>query len=939
MNDSLLYQKNDKLLRSRVRLFGNLLGNVLKQHAGQQVFDTVETLRKGFIKLRNDDNPQLKARLNKLICGLDPKTTTHVLRAFNIYFSLLNIAEEANHHHVRNKMIKHEVPLWKGSFQDTLTRFMLDGIDAADLQRLLDRLLYLPVFTAHPTEAKRRTVMESLRRIFVTAERLEQPGLGKHERREITELLQDQIQVLWKTDEVRTIKPEVRNEIRNGLFYFRESLFAAVPEVYRKLEKAIQRIYGKAPDEIKTPSFLRFGSWIGGDRDGNPFVKPDTTRLALRLHMREILAEYIKRVTTLVQTLTYSTQLVEVSNELLTGLERDEQACPAVYRERPNLYRHEPYRRKLHLMKYRLQQNLLYTDSLIDAAPVPQPAEAYDDAQQFLDDLYSIHRSMVAHGDGNIADRDLKDLIRLVETFGFYLMSLDIRQESTRHTQAVSELLAKLGLHQDYAGLEADARSRFLTGALQEPVPESLHSLQLSDQTAETLEVFRMIRQMQQEISPAALGHYVISMTHHDSHILETMWLAKLAGLVEYTAAHCRCDLAISPLFETIEDLTHIESVLQSLLDNPVYARLLRAGSGMQEIMLGYSDSCKDGGILASSWSLYEAQKTILRIGTQRQVKIRLFHGRGGTVGRGGGPTHDSILAQPPGTTQGQIKFTEQGEVLSYKYSNRETAIYELSMGVTGLMKASLGVIRPVDDDRNDYLGIMDEIAAHGEKQYRTLTDETAHFLDYFYETTPVSEIGLLNIGSRPSHRNKSDRSKQSIRAIPWVFGWAQARHTLPAWYGLGSALRHWRGDDPQRLAKLQTMYRDWPFFQSLLSNIQMALFKGEMNIAHDYASLYTDETHREQIYQTIRQEYERTIEQVLHIAGQHTLLEDNAALALSLNRRDPYLDPINYLQIRILREFRREQQGSQNPAETSRWLDPLLRSINTISAGMRNTG
>jgi phosphoenolpyruvate carboxylase len=352
--------------------------------------------------------------------------------------------------------------------------------------------------------------------------------------------------------------------------------------------------------------------------------------------------------------------------------------------------------------------------------------------------------------------------------------------------------------------------------------------------------------------------------------------------------------------------------------------------------MLGYSDSAKDGGSLSSSWNLYEAQKKIIRIAGTHGVQCRLFHGRGGTIGRGGGPTHESILAQPPGTVHGQIKFTEQGEVLYYKYSNAETAQYELTMGVSGLMKASCCLVRPVPEDRRDYLGILDELVAIGEDSYRELTDRTPGFMDYFYEATPVTEIALLNIGSRPSHRSRTDRSKASVRAIPWVFGWAQSRHTLPAWYGMGTALEQWRGQNPGNLAKLQTMYLEWPFFRSLLSNIQMALFKADLDIAHEYAELCTDPDTRERVYTMIRDEYQRTLTQVLNVANAKRLIEENPVLALSLGRRNPYLDPLNHIQIALLKRYRPEPGDEENP---SVWRDPLLRTINAIAAGMRNTG
>ncbi|MEO7557517.1 MAG: phosphoenolpyruvate carboxylase, partial [Gammaproteobacteria bacterium] len=464
----------------------------------------------------------------------------------------------------------------------------------------------------------------------------------------------------------------------------------------------------------------------------------------------------------------------------------------------------------------------------------------------------------------------------------------------------------------------------------------------LSAQTQETLEVFDAMALMPEEISTQAFGSYVISMTHAASHVMEVMLLARQAGLAgrhgpgEDGNNDWFCTIRIAPLFETIDDLARIESVLSSLLDNPVYAALLKASGNLQEVMLGYSDSCKDGGILASAWMLYQAQKKITALTDARQIECRLFHGRGGTIGRGGGPTHESIVAQPQGTVHGQIKFTEQGEMVSYKYSNTETAVYELSVGVTGLLKASRCLIQPPAADNVEYLRVMDELAEIGERTYRDLIKKPG-FLDYFYEATPINEIGQMNIGSRPSHRSKTDRSLNSVRAIAWVFGWSQSRHTLPAWYGIGTALESWCADNPaKRLATLQAMYNAWPFFRALLSNTQMALFKADMEIARQYAELCGDSATAQTIYGLIKEEYQRTLTQVLKVARAQTLIEDNPPLALSLSRRNPYLDPLNAIQVILLNRYRKE---TPEELERNNWLDPLLRSINAIAAGMRNTG
>jgi phosphoenolpyruvate carboxylase len=929
---------SDKLLRVRVKLLGKLLGNVLRAQAGGHVFVAVETLRKGYISLQEEDNPRKRARLTKLIDKLDPDTLTHVVRAFSTYFSLVNLAEEAQQYQQRVQQIREGGPLWVGSFDHTLRQFHDQGINVEQLQALLNKLIYMPVFTAHPTEAKRRTILEALRRIFVTAEELEDPRIGEEEEAEIIRRLESEIQILWKTDEVRAKRPQVKDEIRNGLFYFQESLFDAVPRMYRGLEKGIRRIYGAGlGNPVSVPSFLRFGSWIGGDRDGNPNVTPDITKLAVHLHTRTAVLAYLNRVTRLSHILTHSSLLCRPSDEFMQGLRRDETFCAMAFQDSPERFGNEPYRRKLYIMRYRLERKLANIKAKLEGEIHSVEEDQYDSAQELLDDLHVIRDSLISHGDAAIAGRELQDLIRLVETFGFFLVHLDIRQESARHTAAVAEIIAHSpGKHGDYLAADEAARLALLSDLITQT--DSLrfdHSL-LSAETLETLSVFDVMRSLREEISPECFGHYVISMTHNASHVMEVMLMARIAGLIGKRDKRWYCHVKVSPLFETIEDLSRIEEVLATLLDNPVYAALLAASGNQQEIMLGYSDSCKDGGILSSSWKLYEAQKKIMALTSARNVRCRLFHGRGGTVGRGGGPTHESILSQPPGTAQGQIKFTEQGEVLSYKYSNCETAVYELTMGITGLMLASRGLITPSSADRNDFLGIMEQLSDNGESIYRALTDRTPGFLDFFYDATPVAELSLLNIGSRPSHRNRQSRSKSSIRAIPWVFGWAQARFTLPAWFGIGTALEQWRNSEPDRLAKLQQMYREWPFFRALLSNTQMALFKANMTIAKQYTNLCGDPVIAQQVFDIIQAEYRRTVTQVLNVVGTQRMIEENPILALSLTRRNPYLDPLNYIQITLMKRSRNQELD-----ETARqvWLDPMLRSINAIAAGMRNTG
>lgn len=928
----------DKQLRSRVKLFGNLLGNVLLKHAGESVYDAVEILRVGFIELHKTEDSNKRKRLMSLIDSLDENTLTQVVRAFSTYFSLVNVAEEASQLQLRRRQMRKGSELWIGSFDSALRDFIDMGMSAERLQTLLNKLAYVPVITAHPTEAKRRSILYALRRIFLTNEKLNDTRLGKAQRRGIIDELETQIQILWHTNEVRENRPQVRDEIKNGIYYFKESLFDAVPVVYRNLENRIRDHYPSA--QIDVPSFLKFGSWIGGDRDGNPNVTPETTELALRLQSRTTLKEYLIRLNTAFKYLTHSDRFCTPSDAFNESLKRDEDLRFEVFINNPLSSKHSPYQRKIAFMRYRIKQNLDKIRDLIadDKADVSQYTHAYATECDFLDDLKLIRDSLTSHGDEKIADLAIKDLIRLVETFGFFLMKLDIRQESTRHTEAVGEILKHSNTFLDYESLDENERIKMLSDLIHNQCSGiKFDTNQLSDASRETLAVFNVMQKMADEVSPHAFGEYVISMTHSASHVLEVMLLATLVGLTGKKDDQWFCRIKISPLFETIDDLNHIEPVLAKLLGDETYNTLLSASGNLQEVMLGYSDSCKDGGILASSWQLFEAQQKVMTLADSHAINCRLFHGRGGTIGRGGGPTHESILSQPEGTVHGQIKFTEQGEVLSNKYSNPETAVYELTLGITGLMLASRYKILPGESTATaENMAIMREVMTYGEDSYRQLTDHTEGFLDYFYEATPVSEISLMNIGSRPSHRKPGDRSKSSVRAIGWVFGWAQARQTLPAWYGIGTALNQWVGDDSSRLDKLREMYQNWPYFKALLSNTEMALYKTDIRTAKEYSELCVSKETGDKIYNMIRDEYQCTLDITLKVSNMVRLLDDIPPLALSLMRRDPYLDPLNHIQVKLLRRYR---DSSIDQQERDKWLNPLLRSINAIAAGMRNTG
>jgi phosphoenolpyruvate carboxylase len=928
------------------------LNEVLKTQAAPKVAETVELLQRSFRALHRNAGPAQSLRLIRTIEQLTPAVLDEVVRAFNLHFSLTNIAEESHQLRTRRRQAERGGHYWAGSFHDTLARLKQSGVTVDKLQIMLDQLWYQPVLTAHPTEARRRAIKSILRQIFVTHDRLDDPRLRGYFRQETLARMRALVQLRWKTDEIRTHAMRVEDEIDTTLSYFPLSLFHAIPRLYRNFENAVRDVYGdEAARQVRVPGVLRFGSWVGGDRDGNPNVKPETTALALRLQAQTILTEYLRRLDELGQQLSHSRSLCEPTARFLASLESDRAALKeaGLAIESPHLQ--EPYRYKLELMKSRVERTLLRVGQPVTHSSEQCDGGAYRDAPEFLADLNLIRDSLWAHDDGDLAGLELSDLIRLGETFGFHLMQLDVRQESGRHTEAVADILAR-SLAVDYLALDESARLELLSEAISafgSPLDERVglsyresrtHTPQvsrdLSATTQETLNVFRMMAGMRQEIGPDCFGRYVISMTHSASHVLEVMLLAAHCGLVGQRDGRWFCHIGISPLFETIADLDHIESVLATLFDHRVYRELLQASGLRQEIMLGYSDSCKDGGILAARWGLYRAQRQIVALADERGLRCRLFHGRGGTVARGGGPTHEAILSQPADTVRGQIKFTEQGEMLFYRYNNVETAVYELTMGLTALLKASVSLVRPTTADRPDDLAVMAELARIGESHYRELTERTPGFLDYFYEATPVVEIGQLNIGSRPSHRKRQDRSRQSVRAIAWVFAWAQSRQTFPAWYGIGASLATWCAGRPGRLERLRAMFRDWPFFRDLLSNTQMALSKSDMTIAGEYARLCSDPETGRRVQGMIDAEYQRCVDWILAVCESDRLLADDPALAESLERRDAFLGPLNFIQISLLRRLRSETL--ENPAGTQ-WMTPLLRTINAIAAGMRNTG
>lgn len=918
----------NELLRTRVRLLGSFLGEAISRQSGEDTVHTIETLRKGFIQERREHNAAHKQQLIDLIASLDNQTLKNVIRAFSIYFFLANLTEENYLREQRRAMRAESNQSWEGSFRRTLLECRERNIEPDQIKELIDDLKFIPVFTAHPTEARRRTTMNILQTLYEHTDAMSDYPEGSLAFEQAKQKTAETIDLLWSSDEVRTRKPLVYDEINNGLHYFDASLFTAIPKVYRNTKDAIVEVYPELTD-YPLPAFVSFGSWIGGDRDGNPFVTHETTEMAVLMHANTVLRHYQVLIRKLRRELIHSDTIVDIAPDIYARIKDYSELDQKVFFYNPEDYHNEPYRRLLSIILAKIKA----TNQHIQSQGTDDEAgkDAYVAPQALLDDLRLIRQSVnthdQAHGEGL-----LLDTIRLVKTCGFHLASLDIRQDSGYHGEVIADIFASASNLPDYQSLSETERQQWLTRLLENSGTPLIYSDNLSEQTREQLNLMNSVAKLRKLVGEDTFGSYVISMTNNASQLLEVLLLMRFAGLSGINnEGHLFAALPVAPLFETIEDLKNIDKIMPTILENPLYRELLEHSGNLQEIMLGYSDSSKDGGIITSAWQLYSAQQTITNIANKYGISTRLFHGRGGSVSRGGGSTHQAIAAQPAGTLNGQIKFTEQGEVLYAKYANPDTAVFELTMGITGALKASSSrfVAQPTQLDR--YETLFARLADAGEQQYRTLTDNTEGFYKFYSEATPVQEISLLNIGSRPAHRKKGLPSKSTIRAIPWVFGWSLARFTLPAWYGVGSALDSVKQDEDL----MKEMNKNWPFFSAFISNIEMAFTKSEMSIARAYSQLCEDETLREQIMQAVIDEHELTNAGLNSLLDQKSLLANQQDLAHSLEWRNAYLDPINYIQIELLKRMRQKDTAQDKLAVE----DPLIRSINALAAGLRNTG
>jgi phosphoenolpyruvate carboxylase len=911
------------LLRRDVRFLGNILGEVLVHQGGNELLDIVEKIREMSKSLRAHYIEDLFNEFKQTIQTLDPDRRHQVIRAFAIYFQLVNIAEQ--NHRVRRKRDYERSTgeeVQPGSIESMILELKERNIPQDEVQEILKGISLELVMTAHPTEAMRRAVLDIHKRISEDVMELDNPSLTSRERNQLNEKLFNEVLTLWQTDELRDRKPTVLDEVRNGMFYFDKTLFDVLPDVYGELERCLDKYYPE--HDWHVPAYLRFGSWIGGDRDGNPSVTSNITWEALSMHRRVALRKYKEILTEWKSLFSFSTSIVSVSDELLSSIEEDRNHVEI---KSTNLWRNEkePYRIKLSYMLEKL--NNTGNDKF------KNEGAQYNNPQEFIEELKMLDRSLRHHYADYVAEKFVEKCIRQVELFGFHMAALDIRQHSKEHELALTEILSKMGIAEDYSKLTEDQKIELLDRLMSDPRPITSPYENYSESTEECLNVYRTVAAAKREFGENCITSYLISMTQGASDILEVTVLAKEAGLLGREPEGM--SLQAVPLFETIEDLHAAPSIITKLFSLPAYRKGLKEANDVHEIMLGYSDSNKDGGAITANWELRVALNEITAAAKSFGVKLKFFHGRGGALGRGGMPLNRSILAQPASTIGGGIKITEQGEVLSSRYSMQGIAYRSLEQATSALIQAALNVRTEHDSYTPEWEKAAKEISEQAQQKYQDLIFRDPDFLVFFKESTPLPEIGELNIGSRPSKRKNSDKF-EDLRAIPWVFSWTQSRYLMPAWYAAGTGLQSFYQDKEENLKMLQDMYEHWSFFKSLIDNLQMALAKADLLIAKEYSMLIKDSKIQERLFQYIEDEFKLTSELILKITGQEEILDNVPVIQESIRLRNPYVDPLSYLQVQLLAELRALREKGSDDAILLR---EVLLTINGIAAGLRNTG
>ncbi|HYF60170.1 MAG TPA: phosphoenolpyruvate carboxylase [Burkholderiaceae bacterium] len=913
----------DPLIRD-IRLLGRILGEVIREQEGRDAYELIERVRQLSVAFRLKADAAAGVELGRLLKRLTIDQTVSVIRAFAYFSHLANIAED-RHVVRRREELARRGRLAEGSLALTFERLAEKDVRAVEIARTLARAYVSPVLTAHPTEVQRKSLLDAEREIArLVAERDAPVGDAALARNEA--MLRARVTQLWQTRMLRYAKLTVADEIENALSYYRTTFLQEIPRMYAALEEALPG------HEIA--SFFRMGNWIGGDRDGNPNVTADTLALAFARQSETALRHYLVEVHELGAELSLSTLLVSVTPAMRALAERS----PDVNPHRDD----EPYRKALVGMYARLAATLKALTGTEALRHAVAPQLPYGRADEFLADLRTIEDSLVRnHARALVAPR-LAPLMRAVQVFGFHLATVDLRQSSDRHEAVVAELLRAARIEPDYAALDEPARRALLLGLLNDARSLRVRGAEYSELARGELAIFDLAATMLARYGRQALRHYIISHTEDVSDLLEVLLLQKEAGLVRGTLDDgATADLIVVPLFETIDDLRDAAPIMRAFYALPgVLDMVLRSGAE-QDVMLGYSDSNKDGGFFTSNWELYRAEVALLELfeplRERHGLVLRLFHGRGGTVGRGGGPSYQAILAQPPGTVNGQIRLTEQGEVISSKYANPEVGRQNLETLVSATLEATL--LPPTRPAPRAFLEAAAALSEASLRAYRALVYETPGFTDFFFDATPIREIAELNIGSRPASR-KANRAIEDLRAIPWSFSWGQCRIALPGWCGFGTAVSGFLAEDParrdERLALLRRMFRDWPFFRTLMSNLDMVLAKTDLGIATRYLELVTDRRLARRIFGRIEAEWRAADEALSLISGEAARLASNPSLAKSIEYRFPYLDPLNHLQVELMRRYRARAPGEPVPERVQRGIHI---SINGVAAGLRNTG
>ena len=921
---------NERPLVEDIRLMGRILGDVIREQEGVDAFELVERIRKLSVAFRRDADHDADKALKSLLKSLSGEQTVSVIRAFTYFSHLANLAEDR--HHIRRRAIHERAgDTQEGSIEVALARLRWAGIGTKAVSQTLAHAHLSPVLTAHPTEVQRKSILDAERDIAnllaqrdeIKARALPKDALAPREFAANEAQIRARVLQLWQTRLLRFTKLTVADEIENALSYYEATFLREIPKIYADLEREL----GHHP----VASFLRMGQWIGGDRDGNPNVSAQTLEYALRRQSEVALRHYLTEVHYLGGELSLSAMLVGVTPDMR-----------ALADSSPDASEHrldEPYRRALTGVYARLAATLREFTGGEAARHAIAPQNPYLRSEEFLADLRTIEASLLAHHGSALVAQRLHPLIRAVEVFGFHLATVDLRQSSDQHEAVIAELLAVARIEPHYGKLQEAARRALLVKLLADARPLRVMGAQYSELARKELEIFEMAKRMRERFGAQAIRHYIISHTETASDLLEVLLLQKEVGLMTGTLDDkAVADLIVVPLFETIDDLRNAAPIMREFYALPGIAKLVQRSGAEQDIMLGYSDSNKDGGIFTSNWELYRAEIALVQLfdelANSHNIQLRMFHGRGGTVGRGGGPSYQAILAQPPGTVRGQIRLTEQGEVIGSKYANPEIGRRNLETLVAATLEATL--LQPTKTAPRAFLQAAETLSETSMAAYRALVYETPGFTEYFFGSTPIREIAELNIGSRPASRKATQRI-EDLRAIPWSFSWGQCRLTLPGWYGFGTAVHAFLGENPAQprregLALLQKMYRQWPFFRALLSNMDMVLAKSDLALASRYAELVPDAKLRKRIFATIEAEWHLTVEALQAITGEKQRLAGNPALQRSIRHRFPYIDPLHHLQVELVRRYRAGK------------LDDRARrgihiSINGIAAALRNTG